>query len=167
MFFHFIKFLLHPLNHHQLGLNLFHLHHTYLHQIYLKYLRPLNYIKYFEVQRVEFESYLPKTKGLSKKDSTDFMSSKQKIINENIESYEKSFITKNKGSFISDALNLKIEKYLYKPKQMEYGFEMFLESGSASFESGKIGELDPEKFIFKTPQGTIAIRGTKFLVKVK
>ena len=39
-----------------------------------------NYIKYFEVQRVEFESYLPKTKGLSKKDSTDFMSSKQKII---------------------------------------------------------------------------------------
>ena len=71
-----------------------------------------NYIKYFEVQRVQFESYLPKTKGLSKKDSTDFMSSKQKIINENIESYEKSFITKNKGSFISDALNLKIEKYL-------------------------------------------------------
>ena len=59
-----------------------------------------DYIKYFEVQRVEFESYFSKTKGLSKKDSTDYMSGKQKIINENIESYEKSFILKNKGAFI-------------------------------------------------------------------
>ncbi len=70
------------------------------------------YIKYFEVQKLDFESYLTKTKGLSKKDSTDFMSGKQKLINENIESYEKSFIQKNKGTFISDALNLKMEKYL-------------------------------------------------------
>jgi len=71
-----------------------------------------DYIKYFEVQRIEFESYLPKTKGLSKKDSTDYMSGKQKLISENIESYEKAFIQKNKGTFISDALNLKMEKYL-------------------------------------------------------
>ena len=70
------------------------------------------YIKYFEVQKLDFESYLTKTKGLNKKDSTDFMSGKQKLINENIESYEKSFIQKNKGTFISDALNLKMEKYL-------------------------------------------------------
>jgi hypothetical protein len=71
-----------------------------------------DYIKYFEVQRRDFESNLLKTKGLSKKDSTDFMSTKQKEINENIENFEKSFILKNKGTFISDALNLKIEKYL-------------------------------------------------------
>jgi hypothetical protein len=71
-----------------------------------------DYIKYFEVQRGEFESYLASTKGLSKKDSTDFISNKQKLINKNIESYEKDFIAKNKGTFISDALNLKIEKYL-------------------------------------------------------
>ena len=71
-----------------------------------------DYIKYFEVQRLEFESYFPKTKGLSKKDSTDFMSGKQKQISENIDSYEKSFINRNKGTFISDALNLKIEKLL-------------------------------------------------------
>jgi hypothetical protein len=69
-----------------------------------------DYIKYFEVQRRDFESYLTKTKGQSKKDSTDFMFSKQKEINENIENYEKSFMLKNKGSFISDALNLKMEK---------------------------------------------------------
>jgi hypothetical protein len=40
------------------------------------------------------------------------MFSKQKEINENIENFEKSFMLKNKGSFISDALNLKMEKYL-------------------------------------------------------
>lgn len=71
-----------------------------------------DYIKYFEVQRLDFESNLSKTKGLSKKDSTDFMTTKQKSINDNIENFEKSFIQKNKGTFISDALNLKIEKYL-------------------------------------------------------
>ena len=71
-----------------------------------------DYIKYFEVQRLEFENYLPKTKGLNKKDSTDFMSSKQKLINENIDSFEKSFMLRNKGTFICDALNLKIEKLL-------------------------------------------------------
>ena len=47
-----------------------------------------DYIKYFEVQRRDFESYLTKTKGQSKKDSTDFMFSKQKEINENIENYD-------------------------------------------------------------------------------
>ena len=70
------------------------------------------YIQFFETQKNEFDSHLLKTKGMIKKDSTDFVSNKQKIINENIETYEKDFISKNKGSFISDALNLKIEKYL-------------------------------------------------------
>jgi hypothetical protein len=70
------------------------------------------YIHFFESQKNEFDSHLLNTKGMSKKDSTDFVSSKQKIINENIENYEKEFILKNKGTFISDALNLKTEKYL-------------------------------------------------------
>ena len=70
------------------------------------------YIQFFESQKNEFDSHLLNTKGMSKKDSTDFVSSKQKIINENIENYEKEFVLKNKGTFISDALNLKTEKYL-------------------------------------------------------
>ena len=70
------------------------------------------YIQFFETQKNDFDSHLLKTKGMNKKDSTDFVSSKQKLINQNIESYEKDFISKNKGTFISDALNLKIEKYL-------------------------------------------------------
>jgi len=70
------------------------------------------YIQYFETQKNAFDDYLLKTKGMSKKDSTNYVTEKQKLINENISTYEKDFIQKNKVSFISDALNLKIEKYL-------------------------------------------------------
>ncbi len=70
------------------------------------------YIQYFDVQKNEFDAHLLKTKGMNKKDSIAFVSGKQKIINENIENYENEFVIKNKGTFIGDALNLKIEKYL-------------------------------------------------------
>jgi len=62
---------------------------------------------------------------------------------------------------------INIEKYLFNKADKEYDFVLFLEKGTASFESGDIGEKSPESFIFKTPEGTVAIRGTKFLVKVK
>lgn len=62
---------------------------------------------------------------------------------------------------------LKLKKYIFKPINNEYNFELFLEKGSIAFESGKIGELSPEDFILKTPEGTVAIRGTKFFTQVQ
>ncbi len=62
---------------------------------------------------------------------------------------------------------LKLEKFLFNPTEKKYDFQLFLEKGSLTFESGKIGELSPEDFILKTPDGTVAIRGTKFAVKVQ
>jgi hypothetical protein len=62
---------------------------------------------------------------------------------------------------------LDLKKFVFKPIEKKYEFEMFLKKGSLSFESGKIGELAPEKFILKTPEGMVSIRGTKFFVKVK
>lgn len=62
---------------------------------------------------------------------------------------------------------LNLEKFVFKPIEKEYDFELFLEEGSMAFESGKIGELSPEDFVLKTPDGTVAIRGTKFFVKVQ
>ncbi|MDD2790117.1 MAG: FecR family protein [Sulfurimonas sp.] len=59
-----------------------------------------------------------------------------------------------------------LEKYVFSPAKKEYDFQVKLEKGTASFESGKIGELAPENFIFKTPEATIGIRGTKFVAKV-
>ena len=61
---------------------------------------------------------------------------------------------------------LNLEKFVFKPLEKEYGFELFLKKGTISFESGKIGDLSPEDFILKTPEGTVAIRGTKFIVEV-
>ena len=62
---------------------------------------------------------------------------------------------------------LNLKKFVFKPMKNEYEFELFLKKGSLSFESGKIGELAPEKFILQTPEGMVSIRGTKFFVKVK
>jgi len=66
----------------------------------------------------------------------------------------------------SNAL-LNLEKFVFKPIEKEYDFQLFLEKGSLAFESGKIGELAPEAFVFKTPDGTVAIRGTKFFIKLQ
>jgi len=62
---------------------------------------------------------------------------------------------------------LNLKKFVFKPQKNDYAFELFLKKGSISFESGKIGELAPKKFILETPEGMVSIRGTKFLVRVK
>ena len=62
---------------------------------------------------------------------------------------------------------LKLEKFVFQPKVEEFSFDLFLQKGGLIFESGKIGELAPEKFELKTPDGMVAIRGTKFVVNVK
>jgi len=62
---------------------------------------------------------------------------------------------------------LNLKKYIFQPQKDEYEFDLFLEEGALSFESGKISDLAPEKFTLKTPDGTVAIRGTKFFVKVQ
>jgi hypothetical protein len=62
---------------------------------------------------------------------------------------------------------LVLEKYLFEPAKKEYEFKLNLEAGTASFESGKIGELSPDSFSFQTPEATVGIRGTKFIVKVQ
>lgn len=62
---------------------------------------------------------------------------------------------------------LNLKKFVFKPVEKQYDFQLFLEEGSLAFESGKIGELSPEDFELKTPDATVAIRGTKFFVKVQ
>ena len=62
---------------------------------------------------------------------------------------------------------IKLSKFVFKPTEKEYDFKMFLHKGSLVFESGKIGDLAPQAFELKTPSGIVAIRGTKFAVKVE
>lgn len=62
---------------------------------------------------------------------------------------------------------LSLDKYIFEANKKNYIIELSLKQGSVSFESGKIGELSPENFIFKTPEATVGIRGTKFMIKLQ
>jgi hypothetical protein len=44
---------------------------------------------------------------------------------------------------------------------------MTLSKGTAAVETGKIGKLAPKNISFKVPQGSVGIRGTKFIVDVE
>ncbi|WP_457744908.1 FecR family protein [Sulfurimonas sp.] len=65
----------------------------------------------------------------------------------------------------NSVLNLKT--FEFKPDEKKYDFKLFLKKGSVIFESGDISKLAPEAFELQTPQGIVAIRGTKFAVKVQ
>jgi len=73
------------------------------------------------------------------------------------------------GTIISLGENsvLSINKYLFRPSQNEFMFDVDMSKGLATFESGKIGKLAPEAVKFRVPEGTVGIRGTKFYVEVK
>ncbi len=68
------------------------------------------YIKYITNKNQDFTKLRDQTKGKSKADSTKFMNEKLKVLNEEVKSFEKEFMTKNKGTFVYDVLNLKTEK---------------------------------------------------------
>ncbi|NLK67070.1 MAG: FecR domain-containing protein [Campylobacteraceae bacterium] len=71
-----------------------------------------------------------------------------------------STITLGESSFLN------IEAYKFSPIEEKYKFSLNLDKGQILFESGKIGDLAPESFELKIPDGAIGIRGTKFLVKL-
>ncbi len=75
----------------------------------------------------------------------------------------------NDGSILSLGENsfFRVQNFIFKPIEKKFKFNLFLKKGSALFESGKIGKLSPQDFKFEIPEGTIGIRGTKFLVEVK
>lgn len=62
---------------------------------------------------------------------------------------------------------LRIKAFEFRPLENRFKFNLQLKKGTSVFESGKIGTLAPEDFSFEVPEGTIGIRGTKFLVEVK
>jgi hypothetical protein len=73
------------------------------------------------------------------------------------------------GSVLSLKENsfLRIKDFEFKPIENKFNFKLKLKKGTALFESGKIGTLSPENFGLEVPEGTIGIRGTKFLVEVR
>ncbi len=93
--------------------------------------------------------------------------SEQMIIITKANSSLKIIFNDNSTLVLGENSLLNLKTFVFKPMSQEYEFKLFLQKGSLSFESGKIGELSPESFELKIPEGIVAIRGTKFLVMVQ
>jgi len=59
-----------------------------------------------------------------------------------------------------------ITKYIFQPSKAVYDFKLKMNKGSAVYASGRMGKLSPESVEINTPNATVGIRGTKFLIKV-
>ncbi|MCQ8117147.1 FecR family protein [Methylomonas rosea] len=62
---------------------------------------------------------------------------------------------------------LKIEAYQFEPQQDQLQLNASLLKGTLHYISGVIAKLKPEAVTVKTPTGVIAVRGTRFLVKIE
>ncbi|MDF9393067.1 MULTISPECIES: FecR family protein [Methylococcus] len=68
---------------------------------------------------------------------------------------------------IGPGSELKIDRYRFVPIEQDYAFDVYLRKGSAAFSTGKFAKLAPEAVKVNTPQASIGIRGTKFLVRAE
>ena len=59
-----------------------------------------------------------------------------------------------------------IDEYVFAPQEGKLSMFTRILKGTASYLSGIIGRQSPESVKFQTPDATIGIRGTKFLVRV-
>ena len=59
-----------------------------------------------------------------------------------------------------------IDEYVFTPEKGVFSMITRMLRGTASYISGIIGRQSPESVRFQTPDATIGIRGTQFLVKV-
>jgi hypothetical protein len=60
-----------------------------------------------------------------------------------------------------------IDEYVFAPEKGKLSMMIRMLKGTASYLSGIIGHQSPESVKFQTPDATIGIRGTEFVVKVE
>jgi len=61
---------------------------------------------------------------------------------------------------------ISIESFLFNPVKKELSFIARMVKGTFSFITGQIAKLAPTKVALETPDATLGVRGTKFLVKI-
>jgi hypothetical protein len=59
-----------------------------------------------------------------------------------------------------------LKEYVFEPKDNRFSVVFSLLKGTFAYLSGVIGKLAPESIRLETPTSTIAVRGTRLLVKV-
>jgi hypothetical protein len=62
---------------------------------------------------------------------------------------------------------MNMEEFTFIPSKYEYSMATRLLKGTFLFLSGVIAKIAPDNMKIQTPDGTIAVRGTRFLVEVK
>ena len=61
--------------------------------------------------------------------------------------------------------DIHVRDYVFEPKAGKYAFSLYMDKGTAIYESGKIGKLAPEAVKVETPKATVGVRGTRFLIE--
>jgi len=62
---------------------------------------------------------------------------------------------------------LDMKEFRFDPQKKDFSLVCRMIRGTFIFISGVIGRLSPESITVETPDGTVAIRGTKFAVQIK
>lgn len=79
-----------------------------------------------------------------------------------------SGVTLNDGTLISlgPSSLFEFSEFEYSPKRGAFGFLGSALGGTMLYSSGKIGKLAPERTRIQTPVSVIAVRGTRFAVRL-
>jgi len=62
---------------------------------------------------------------------------------------------------------LELPSFVFKPADKQYGFVLRLVFGTMQYLSGLTAKLAPDAMSIETPTATIAVRGTRFLVRAE
>jgi hypothetical protein len=68
---------------------------------------------------------------------------------------------------LGSASALALDDYAFDPNKGKFALAMKMVKGTFSYITGQIGKLAPDTVKVRTPDATIATRGTKLLVEVK
>ncbi|MBA3663115.1 MAG: redoxin domain-containing protein [Bacteroidetes bacterium] len=80
-----------------------------------------NYLKLINTKNQEFAKVSAQTKGMNKADSIKFMAEKSIAFSKEARQADQDFLTKNKGTFLGDFVNLRIEKEDLNPPKAKNG----------------------------------------------
>ena len=61
---------------------------------------------------------------------------------------------------------ISIENFMFNPVNKELAFIARMLHGTFSFITGQIAKLAPKNVVLETPDATLGVRGTKFVVKI-
>lgn len=77
-------------------------------------------------------------------------------------------VTLNDGTLISLGPNSRFElaEFEFAPQRNSFSFFGKILEGTMVYQSGRIGHIAPEKTRIETPLSVIAVRGTRFAVRV-